>query len=338
VEAVVAVLADALVDAGHEVTLFCAPGSTSEARVVTLLDRAHPDEIERSLYEVDHVARAFAAIEAGDGNGPFDVVHDHCGFASVAMANRLCTPVVHTVHGPFTAATGAFYARHGRNATVVAISAAQRATAPACLQGAQVIHNPIDLAVWPLREQKEDYLLWVGRMTADKGPHRAIAAAREAGVPLVMAGVIQPGQQAYFDSQIARHIDSDAVRFIGEVGGAAKRALFAGARALLMPISWQEPFGMVMVEALACGTPVIAFAAGAASELVVDGVTGFLVSDERAMALAVDRLGELRPRDCRSWVAGHLDARVIAGAYAGAYRGAIGSAGDVAGARRAVTL
>jgi glycosyltransferase involved in cell wall biosynthesis len=332
VEAVVGVLADALVGAGHEVTLFCAPGSTSRATVVTLLDRAHPDEIERSLYEVDHVARAFAAIDAGDGSGPFDVVHDHCGFVSLAMADRLSTPVVHTVHGPFTVATSAFYERHAHKATVVAISATQRATAPACLRAARVIHNPIDLAAWPLREDKEEHLLWIGRMAADKGPHRAIAAARAADVPLVMAGVIQPGQQAYFDSEIAPHIDGRAVRFLGEVGGAGKRALFAGARALLMPISWQEPFGMVMVEAMACGTPVIAFAAGAASELVIDGVTGYLVDDEAAMAAAVGRLGDLQPRDCRSWVAAHLDVGVVATAYAGAYRAA------VAGQRPMVTV
>jgi glycosyltransferase involved in cell wall biosynthesis len=325
VETVVGVLADALVDAGHEVTLFCAPGSTSKARVVTLLDASHPDEIERSLYEVDHVARAFSAIDAGDGNGPFDVVHDHCGFTSLAMADRLGTPVLHTVHGPFTAATAAFYARHAHKATVVAISAAQRATAPARLREMRVIHNPIDLAQWPLRERKEDHLLWVGRMTADKGPHRAIAAARAAGVPLVLAGVIQPGQRDYFNSQVAPHIDGAAVRFLGEIGGSVKRALFAGARALLMPISWQEPFGMVMVEALACGTPVIAFSAGAASELVVDGVTGFLVDDEHQMAGAVGRLGRLGARDCRSWVAEHLDVGVIAGAYASAYRSAADS-------------
>ncbi len=149
------------------------------------------------------------------------------------------------------------------------------------------IPNPIDLQDWPLREHKDDYLLWIGRMTAEKGPHRAIAAARAAGVPLVLAGVIQPGQQAFFDREVAPHIDGERVRFVGEVGGSVKRSLFAGARALLMPIRWEEPFGMVMVEALACGTPVIAFPEGAARELVLHGQTGFLVEDEQAMGAAV---------------------------------------------------
>ncbi|HTD08042.1 MAG TPA: glycosyltransferase family 4 protein [Solirubrobacteraceae bacterium] len=322
VESVVSVLTEALVQRGNEVTLFCAPGSTSSARVVSLLDEAHPDEIERSLYEVDHVARAFAAIDRAQGERPFDVVHDHCGFTALGMADRLATPLVHTLHGQFTRATSAFYTRHESKATLVAISRAQRATAPELLAGVEVIPNPIELRSWPMRERKEDYLLWVGRMTVEKGPHRAIAAARAAGAPLVLAGVIQPGQQAFFDREVAPHIDGDRVRFLGEIGGSLKRSAFAGARALLMPISWDEPFGMVMVEALACGTPVIAFPAGAASELVVDGLTGFLVEDAAAMAAAVARIESISPRDCRAWVAEHCDVNVVAGAYESTYRAA----------------
>jgi glycosyltransferase involved in cell wall biosynthesis len=322
VESVVSVLTEALVERGNEVTLFCAPGSTSSARVVSLLDEAHPDEIERSLYEVDHVARAFAAIDRAQGERPFDVVHDHCGFTALGMADRLATPLVHTLHGQFTRATSAFYTRHESKATLVAISRAQRATAPGRLAGVEVIPNPIELQSWPMRERKEDYVLWIGRMTAEKGPHRAIAAARAAGVPLVLAGVIQPGQQAFFDREVAPHIDGDRVSFLGEIGGALKHSAFAGARALLMPISWQEPFGMVMVEALACGTPVIAFPAGAASELVIDGRTGFLVEDATAMAAAVERLESISARDCRAWVAEHCDVNVVAGAYESAYRAA----------------
>jgi glycosyltransferase involved in cell wall biosynthesis len=322
VEAVVSVLSEALVRRGNDVTLFCAPGSTSSARVVTLLEEAHPDEIERSLFEVDHVARAFAAIDLARESLRFDVVHDHCGFTALAMADRLDTPLVHTLHGQFTDATAAFYKRHESKATLVAISRAQRAKAPQSMRGAAVIPNPIDVRGWPLQERKQDYVLWIGRMTAEKGPHRAIAAAREAGVPLVLAGVIQPGQQSFFDREVAPHIDGDRVSFLGEVGGAPKRSLFAGARALLMPISWEEPFGMVMVEALACGTPVIAFPAGAARELVLDGHTGFLVRDESAMASAIGRLGSIAASDCRAWVAEHCDVDVVAEAYESAYRAA----------------
>ena len=320
VESVVSALTEALIGRGHAVTLFCAPGSVSTATVVTLLERSHPDEIERSLYEVDHVARAFAAIDDAADGRPFDVIHDHCGFTALAMADRIRTPIVHTLHGQFTTSTAAFYARHGHKAALVGISRAQLAAAPPTLGTLEAIPNPIDVRSWPLREHKDEYLLWIGRMTPEKGPHRAIAAALAAGVPLILAGVIQPGQQAFFDREVAPHIDGDRVCFAGEVGGAAKRSLFAGARGLLMPIRWEEPFGMVMVEAMACGTPVIAFPEGAACELVVEGTTGYLVADEQAMASAVSRLSAIAPHDCREWVAEHCDVDVVAAAYERTYR------------------
>ena len=323
VEEVVSVLTEALVRRGHLVTLFCAPGSASSATVVTLLDGAHPDEIERSLYEVDHVARAFEAIDLAAAGERFDVIHDHCGFTALAMADRIDTPIVHTLHGQFTTSTGAFYLRHSGKATLVGISRAQLASAPPGIGPILTIPNPLDVAAWPLHERKEDYLLWVGRMTPEKGPHRAIAAARAAGVPLVLAGIVQPRQRTFFEQEVAPHIDGSRVSFAGEISGAAKRSLFARARGLLMPIRWDEPFGMVMVEALACGTPVIAFPEGAARELVVDGLTGFLVDDEQAMAAAVGQLGTIAARDCRSWVARHCDLDVVAAAYEQTYQSVV---------------
>ncbi|MBA3748741.1 MAG: glycosyltransferase, partial [Solirubrobacterales bacterium] len=256
--------------------------------------------------------RAFAKIDRAALERGFDVVHDHCGFTALAMADRLGTPLVHTLHGPFTPSTAAFYEHHGHKAALVGISEAQLESAPAGLQPVCAIPNPIDVGAWPLREDKDDYLLWVGRMTPEKGPHRAIAAARDAGVPLVLAGVVQPGQQEFFDAEIAPHLGSGRVRFIGEVAGPVKRSLFAGARGLLVPIRWEEPFGMVMVEALACGTPVIAFPEGAARELVIDGTTGFLVEDEAAMSAAIGRLPAIAAGDCRAWVAEHCDVDVVA--------------------------
>jgi len=323
VESVVSALTEALVANGHRVTLFCAPGSTSAARVVTLLDYSHDDEIERSLHEADHVARAFAAIEDASPGDRFDVVHDHCGFTAIAMADRLDTPVVHTLHGQFTASTAAFYAHHGHKAALVGISDAQLASAPAGMRTVGAIPNPIDLRLWPLVEDKSDYLLWMGRMTPEKGPHRAIAAARIADVPLILAGVVQPGQQEYFDREVEPHVDGERVRFVGEVAGKAKCALFADARALLMPIRWEEPFGMVMVEALACGTPVIAFPEGAARELIVEGETGFLVDDEAAMGAAVAELDQISAAACRAWVAEHCDVGIVAHAYEQAYRSVV---------------
>lgn len=300
IELVVSILCDALIRRGVRVTLFAAPGSRSTATVHEVLPEAHPAEIERCLHEVDHVACALAAVEeaaaAGDG---YDLVHDHCGFTLVAMADRIQVPVVHTLHGPFTPDTSGFYSRHGSKAHLVAISRAQLASAPPGLPIAGQVPNPIDLRDRPMCREKDGYLLWIGRLAESKGPHRAVAAARAAGLPLILAGPVQPGSEAFFRDVVAPLVDGDSVRYIGEVGGERKQRLFARAQALLMPIRWNEPFGMVMVEALASGTPVIAFREGAAPEIVQDGVNGFLVDDEEDMARAVPRTRELDPAACR---------------------------------------
>lgn len=320
VEAVVAMLCDGLVRRGHDVTLFAAPGSRSSATVREVLPRCYPDEIERSLYEVDHVARVFDAVDAAAASGGgFDIVHDHCGFAAFAMAHRLDVPLVHTLHGPFTAETSDFYRHHGWKANVVAISRAQLRTAPPGLRVAGVVPNPIDVASWPYQPDKKNYLLWLGRLCEAKGPHTAIAVAAQAELPLVLAGPIQPAQHQFFDEQIAPHVDGERVRYAGEVATDVKKRLFADARALLMPIRWDEPFGMVMVEALTCGTPVIAFGEGAAPEIVRDGVTGLIVSDEVGMVAAVSRLDSIDPADCRADMLERFDVDRVTAGYEAVY-------------------
>lgn len=327
IEAVVDAITRELVHRGHEVTLLAAPGSHSEAEVVELLDHPHPDGIERALFEADHVARAFALIDKASRHGrPYDVVHDHCGFTAFAMADRLSTPVVHTLHGPFTAETAAFYAHHAEKAQVVAISRAQLAQAPDGLRVAGVVPNPIDARQWPLVEDKDGYLLWVGRVTAEKGPHRAIAAARLAQMPLVLAGPVQPGQERFFEHEVAPHIDGEQIRYVGEVAGADKVRLFSRARALLMPIRWPEPFGMVMLEAMVCGTPVIAFPEGSARELVIPGETGFLVDGEEEMADACEVTGRIDAARCRRTIVERCDVAAVAAAYEDVYRRVAGIA------------
>ncbi len=316
IEAVVEVLCDRLVANGHDVTLFAAPGSRSPAKVRELLARPFPEAMGRSLYEADHVARAFAEIDRATHAGrPFDVVHDHSGFSALAMADRLRTPMVHTVHGEFTDEVRAFYAHHAHKALVVALSASQRALGTPELAAAPIIPNPIDLRRWPLVPVKNGYLLWIGRVEAIKGPHRAIEAATRAGQRIILAGPVQPGQERYFEETIAPRVDDDRVFYVGEVTGREKVELFAHAAALLMPIRWDEPFGLVMIEALACGTPVIAFPEGAANEVVFDGRNGFLVDNEDDMAGAIANLGLLDPATCRASVATRYDADRITLAY-----------------------
>ena len=324
IEAVVDLLCEALIARGHDVTLFAAPGSRSAARLTTPLEAAHPDEIGSSRCESDHVACAWDAIDlAAELGEAFDAVHDHSGFTALAMADRVAAPVVHTLHGPFVEDTVPFYQRHGHKARLVAISHSQAASAPAGVSVVDVVPNPIVVDRWPLVPKKQEYLLWVGRMDPVKGAHRAIEAARLAGRSLVLAGPVQTGQKAYFRELVEPHIDGRRVRYVGEVGGTAKQDLFANAEALLMPVRWREPFGMVMVEALACGTPVIAFPEGAAAEIVIDGENGMLVADEAEMARAVSRLGSIDPEYCRASVAERYDVSVAVAGYERVYRQAI---------------
>jgi glycosyltransferase involved in cell wall biosynthesis len=269
------------------------------------------------------VARAFAAIDAAAAAGePFDVIHDHVGHTALAMADRVSAPLVHTLHGPFTEDARRFYAQHGAKACIVAISRAQLDAAPPEMGGGRVVHNPIDCDEWPFRAEKEELLLWIGRMSPDKGPHRAIAAAREAGLPLVLAGPVQPGQEEFFANEVESQLGRDGIEYVGEADAERKRDLYQRARALLMPIRWPEPFGLVMVEALACGTPVIAFPEGSAPEVVQDGETGFIVEDEHAMARAVARLGELDPAACRRSCHERFGVGAVVAGYEEAYRAA----------------
>jgi glycosyltransferase involved in cell wall biosynthesis len=320
IEEVVRLLCDGLVSNGHDVTLFAPPSSDSRADVHPLLDDSHPDEIERSRWEVDHVARAFAEIDAAAEDGrPYDVVHDHCGYAAVAMADRLQTPIVHTLHGPFDDAYRDFYATHAYKGTIVAISASQLEEAPPELRDATVVHNPLRFSEWRLQHRPGDHVLWIGRMAPIKGPHRAIAAAREAGVPLVIAGPVQPGQEEFFAEEVEPHIDGEHVIYAGELGAEEKQEAYRDARAMLMPIRWAEPFGMVIAESMACGTPVIAFREGSARELIVDGVNGFLVDDEHEMAAAIARVGEIHRAGCRANAEERFDVPTVVSAYERVY-------------------
>ena len=223
IEAVIDLLCGALVKRGDEVTLFAAPGSRSAAHVCTFLEASHPDEIGASIHESDHVACAWEQIDLASARGvPFDVAHDHSGFTTLAMAGRVSAPVVHTIHGFLMEPMGSFYRRHGHKALLVAISRSQADSAPAGARISAVVPNPIAVERWPLRTDKQDYLLWVGRMDPVKGADSAIEAARLAGRKLMLAGPVQPGQEGYFRERVKPHLDGRWVKYIGEVAGAEK--------------------------------------------------------------------------------------------------------------------
>ena len=251
-------------------------------------------------------ARLRAIIEAAaDAASPSTCVHDHVGHAALAMADRIAAPLVHTLHGPFTEDdVSRFYAEHGAQGDDrghLAVPARRRARGDG---RRRVVHNPIDAREWPFT-RREAGLRCSGsgacrptRARTARSPPRA-----RPGVPLVLAGPdpARPGGVLRRGGRAA-HRRRRRSSYVGEADATRKRELYAHARALLMPIRWREPFGLVMVEALACGTPVIAFPEGSAPEVVEDGETGFLVDDEHEMARAVERLDEIDPAACRGVV------------------------------------
>jgi glycosyltransferase involved in cell wall biosynthesis len=213
--------------------------------------------------------------------------------------------VVTTIHGPFNDELTDFYGRIGHRVPIIAISHHQRRHVPH-VPIARVIHHGLDAAEFPVGDGDGGYVLFLGRMAYEKGAHRAMEAAYKAGVPLLMAAKMrEPWEFDYFDTFVRPYLNKD-IQYLGEVPHEEKLSLLGGARALLNPIRWAEPFGLVMIEALACGTPVLAFPEGAAPEIVEDGKTGFLCHDEADMAEAIGRVGHLDRAVCREAVEGYF--------------------------------
>ncbi len=292
-EAVVDGLARALQAAGHQVLLFATGDSTCPVPRSWALETAAGVDAARPATELHHVVNAYDWI-AGDA----DIVHDHT-LVGPLYAQRFTTlPVVTTNHGPFDSELGDYYRAIAPAVPIIAISHHQASTSVRTPIAA-VIHHGIDVARYPVGDGTGGYALFLGRMSPTKGVHSAIAIARAAGVPLKIACKMQePAEVEYYRARVAPILGGD-IEFVGEVGGDDKLELLAGARCLLNPIAWPEPFGMVMIEALACGTPVVATPMGAVSEIVDDGVTGFVRSFPTDLAWAVGAAGDLDRRTCR---------------------------------------
>jgi glycosyltransferase involved in cell wall biosynthesis len=297
IEWVVHYITDELVRRGHDVTLFATGDSVTDAKLVSTFDKEMPDRIGHSMLEAEQAATCLQRA------AEFDVIHDHSGFTAVAFSSLVSTPVVHTLHGPFNEEICTFYRQFHDSAWYVAISDYQRSCCTG-LNYASTVYNPIDIETWPFvpSAEKDDYLLAFGRICADKGFHTAIEVARETGSRLVIAGTVQSYYRDYFETVIKPQIDGDQISYVGEVSLSEKWKLFSRARAFLFPIQWPEPFGLVMIEAMAAGTPVIAFPEGSVPEVVQDGVTGFVVQTAAEMATAIGRLGEIDADACRDYV------------------------------------
>jgi len=315
-ERVVSVLTEELVRRGHDVTLFASGDSRTRAHLVPCSERG---------LRLDPTVRGYVATtilelaEVYHRADEFDLIHNHNDYLAFPFARLTPTPTLTTTHGRLDIAEvrrlyGAFPEQR-----LISISNAQRRPLPDA-NWLATAYNGIDLSQFTFRADPEQYLLYLGRIHPEKRPDQAIEIARDAGMRLVMAAKVDPVDQAYYEYSIAPMIrDCPLVEYVGEVGPDERDRLFGGAYAYLFPIDWPEPFGLTMAEAMATGTPVIAYRAGSVPEVVVDGVTGFICSTLTEMVAAIPRVRELDRRACRAHVEQRFSGAAMVDGYERAY-------------------
>ncbi|WP_445191960.1 glycosyltransferase family 4 protein [Sphingomonas sp. Tas61C01] len=314
-ELVTSLLTEALVERGVDVTLFATLDSRTSATLAGVVPAPYSEDpaIDAKVWEFRHLAYLF------DRAGEFDLIHNQADFPAHAFSGLVDTPMVTTIHGFSSDRIMPMYAPYQHRVNYVAISDADRAPG---LRYAATIHHGIVLDDFPFDAAGSDDLLFFGRIHPDKGAREAIAVAHATGRRLHMAGIVQ--DQGYYDREVAPHVDGHSVIYDGPVGGAARTAMLGGAAALLHLIGFDEPFGLSVIEAMACGTPVIAIDRGSMPELIDDGVTGFLVNDVDEAIAAVARIGEIDRAACRAAVAERFTVDRMADRYIALYRDILG--------------
>jgi glycosyltransferase involved in cell wall biosynthesis len=313
-ERVVAYLTDELVRRGHEVTLFASGDSDTSATLVPVIAQAMRFEpASRDVLAMEFIRQlGMVFARAAD----FDVIHCHVDYLAFPFSALSPTPTVHTIHGRLDMPSLLPLYRQFRTVPLVSISDAQRAPLePLGVRWAGTVYHGLPLERYPHRDGPGDYLAFLGRISPEKQVDVAIEVARRVGMPLKIAAKIDPNDREYFERVVAPLLDDPLVEFLGEIGDDAKPAFLGGARALLFPIDWPEPFGLVMIEAMACGTPVVARPCGSVPEIIADGRTGFVASTLLELVEAVKRVDEIDRAECRR----HVEARFSAGRMAADY-------------------
>jgi glycosyltransferase involved in cell wall biosynthesis len=297
IELVVSRLTDELVRRGHDVTLFASGDSQTLARLEAVYPRAlrlDPKVKEYTVYEMLELSQVYQLAKE------FDVIHSHLGISALPLASLVSTPTVHTLHGSFTSDNQIVYTHHQKQ-PYVSISNAQRQIN---LNYVSTVYNGIDPEDYAFVAQPQEppYLAFLGRFSPEKGPHHAIAIAKQTGWRLKMAGKVDVVDSKFFEQEIAPHIDGQQIQYLGEIDHAEKVELLGNAAVTLFPITWQEPFGLVMIESMATGTPVIAINLGSVSEVIAEGVTGFVCSSYDQMAAKIPAALELNRQTCREYI------------------------------------
>ncbi len=321
IELVVGLLTDELVARGHDVTLFASGDSITSAKLESVNSQAlnlDPDIREYEVYDMLNLGLVYSKAKE------FDIIHSHIGCAALNYA-RLCqTPTVHTLHGIFTRDNTKMYS-YAKDQPYISISDSQREP-NLDLNYIATVYNSIRVSDHHFFVQPDNppYLAFLGRMSQEKGPQHAIEIAKRVGIPLKMAGKVDSVDKQFFQEQVAPHIDGEFIQFLGEANHYQKNNLMGKAIATLFPITWREPFGLVMIESMAAGTPVIGINMGSVSEVIAHGVSGFICENLDECVEAIDKIYLLNRQDCRDYVARKFGVQIMTDGYEAAYSQVLG--------------
>lgn len=311
-ERVVSALTEELVKRGHEVTLFASGDSVTKAKLVSAYPKAIRNARLKDIYGPNYWTMLNIGM-AYERQEEFDIIHDHNGHLSLPTANVCPKPVVMTLHGSFDTTNRQFYSKLGKKVNFVSISKAQAKPAPN-LNWVGNVYNGLPMKDFPFSATHDGYLLYCGRLSMEKGAHIAINVAQSLNLPLIMAAKLDFLDMPFFQEYIGHRLSSD-IRWVGEVDDIERNRLMSKARCLLHPITWPEPFGLTMIEAMACGCPVIAINKGSIPEVIKNKKTGFVVENDEEMADAVDKIKNIDRKFCREYALENFSAERMTSDY-----------------------